>query len=301
MKILLTGASGFFGRIIFKVLDQNSITTLSRSNANINFDLGNGVPVLPLVDVVIHAAGKAHMIPLTDDEGQDFFKVNVDGTRNLLLGLEQLPTLPKSFVFISSVSVYGRENGHLIQENSPLLATDPYGLSKIQTESLVCEWCEKNNIKCAILRLPLIIGPNAPGNLNAMINGIKKGLYFNINRGKTRKSMVVAIDVARIIPKAAQLGGTFNLTDRHHPSFFELSRIISSKLGKRQPMSIPTFFAKILAKFGDVIGPKSPINSYKLLKITSDLTFDDSKAISELDWQPTPVLEYYKTLLYINK
>ena len=34
------------------------------------------------------------------------------------------------------------------------------------------------SIVCTILRLPLIVGSNPPGNLGKMINGIKNGFYF---------------------------------------------------------------------------------------------------------------------------
>ena len=44
--------------------------------------------------------------------------------------------------------------------------------------------------------------------------------------------MVLADDIAGIILKASKTPGVFNLTDRHHPSFFEFSRLISSQLKK---------------------------------------------------------------------
>ncbi|MBC7915293.1 MAG: hypothetical protein H7Y07_14350 [Pyrinomonadaceae bacterium] len=45
---------------------------------------------------------------------------------------------------------------------------------------------------------------------------------------------------------------------------------------------------------GDILGKRAPINSVKLKKITSDLTFDDSKAREILGWNPTPVLKGFK-------
>lgn len=64
----------------------------------------------------------------------------------MLQGLEGSQTSPKAFIFISSVAVYGRENGINISEDAPLLAKDPYGLSKIQAEKLVLDWCVRNNV-----------------------------------------------------------------------------------------------------------------------------------------------------------
>ena len=127
-----------------------------------------------------------------------------------------------------------------------------------------------------------------------MIKGIKKGYYFNINEGHARKSMVLADDVAKFILKAAEVGGIYNLTDGYHPSFYEISHLIANQLGKSYIPNMPNFIAKFLAKIGDLIGPKFPINTDKYLKITSDLTFDDSKAREAFGWDPTPVLKGFK-------
>jgi nucleoside-diphosphate-sugar epimerase len=293
--ILLTGASGFLGKTIKEILKDYNIITCGRSNAEVVVDLTNTVPVLPPCNVVIHAAGKAHSVPKTKKEAASFFDVNLNGTANLLKGLKN-STLPTSFVFISSVSVYGLETGELIKENASLLAKDPYGKSKIQAEKLVQNWCEKNQIVCTILRLPLVAGTTPPGNLKAMIQGIKKRYYFNIGGGIARKSMVLAEDVAKIIPVAANIGGVYNLTDGCHPNFSELSQVIAKQLGKSPPLNIPLWIAKLLAKAGDLIGTQAPINSDKLKKLTSDLTFDDSKAQKLLGWKPTHVLSGFRIL-----
>lgn len=49
-----------------------------------------------------------------------------------------------------------------------------------------------------------------------------------------------------------------------------------------------------MARIGDLIGNKAPINSKKLNKIIFDLTFDDSKAVKAFGWNPTPVLEGFQ-------
>jgi GlcNAc-P-P-Und epimerase len=293
MKVLLTGASGYLGSIISSNLSNYSIISLSRFNADINVDLSKLVPRLPSVDLVIHAAGMAHLVPLPSSKRQEFFDVNVKGTINLLKGLKQ-STIPKSIVFISSVSVYGCQNGSLVNEDAPLLAKDPYGASKIEAERIITEWCKTNKVICGILRVPLIVGINPPGNLGSMIKGIQKGYYFNIGGGKAKKSMVLAEDVAGSILKVAEIGGIYNLTDGYHPSFAELSNHISIQLGKGKPMHMPMWLARIIANFGDLLGSKAPLNTNKLKKLTSDLTFDDSKARVAFGWNPTPVIEGFK-------
>ena len=49
-----------------------------------------------------------------------------------------------------------------------------------------------------------------------------------------------------------------------------------------------------LAKVGDLLGSKAPINSYKLEKMTKSLTFSNEKARKELGWEPLDVLTNYK-------
>ena len=294
-NVLVTGASGFLGQHIVNVLlNDVSIKTLSRLNGDYNYSLEYQIPIFnEYFDTIIHVAGKAHLVPKDEYENALFFNINVQGTQNLLTGIELSGTLPKSFVFISTVAVYGVDQGVNINENSPLLANDSYGLSKIQAEQLVIEWCQKNNVICTILRLPLLVGENPPGNLGAMIKSIKKGYYFNIAGGLARKSMLLAEDVAKILLKASELGGVYNLTDGYHPNFFELSNAIAKQNKKSNPLNIPFFIAKSIAIVGDFVGSKFPLNSVKLKKITTDLTFDDSKARQVLGWKPTKVIDYY--------
>jgi len=296
MICLLTGGTGFLGCYISKTISENNIlVSLSRNSKQYSIGLDQKVPVFSeKFDLVIHSAGKAHSVPKTSLEKQAFFEVNFLGTQNLLHGLEESQSLPKAFIFISSVAVYGRESGVNISENAPLLAKEPYGLSKIQAEQLVLDWCKRNNVICTILRLPLLAGANPLGNLGAMVKGIQKGYYFNIAGGNAKKSMVLAEDVARSIRKVSGIGGIYNLTDGYNPSFAELSNNISIQLGKGKPMNMPMWLARIIAKFGDLLGSKAPLNTNKLKKITSELTFEDSKAREAFGWNPTHVLEAFK-------
>ena len=295
MTILLTGSNGFLGKTILDVLEQeHHFFTLSRSAGNYQLNLDKQIPDFQQkFDLVIHVAGKAHSVPKTDAEKKEFHQVNVVGTENLLKGLEN-SGIPAQFVFISSVAVYGQETGIAISEDFLLDAKDAYGLSKIEGEKVILEWCKKNNVICTILRLPLLVGQNPPGNLGSMMNAIKKGFYFNIGGGIAKKSMVLTKDVAKIILVAAPKGGVFNLTDRVHPTFNELSVILASNQNKKSPLNMPLFIAKLIGLIGDVLGDKVPINTNKVKKITSDLTFDDSNAIHKLNWKPEPVLDFLR-------
>lgn len=300
MKILLTGASGFLGKYLklhFK--DRHTTKTLGRAVAcDFNFDLTKKVPIIDEeFDVVIHNAGKAHLVPKTDEEESIFFKVNYEGTVYLLNALEKYP--PDSFIFISSVSVYGIEEGENINEDYPLNAKDPYGKSKILAEKAVWDWCAKHKVHCSIIRLPLVVGAEAPGNLGAMIKSIKAGYYFNVSKGEAKKSMVIVGDIPFAVEQAIGKSGVFNLTDGYHPSVKELSNLIAIQL-KRRVYNLPYSIAYLVAKLGDLVGRSAPLNTNKLKKITTSLTFDDSKAKHELKWKPNKVLDGFSLHFIID-
>lgn len=292
--ILLTGAHGFLGKYISKAIAPAALYTLARSNADLNVDITQAFE-LPdrAFDQIIHAAGKAHTVPQNPEEEQLFFEVNVKGTAHLLAALEELPQKPKAFVFISSVAVYGLESGKDIRENQALSAQSAYGRSKIIAEKLVQDWCRQHQVTCTILRLPLLIGTDAPGNLHKMQLAIEKGRYFNISGTKAEKSMALAEDVARAIIPLSAIGGIYHLTDGIHPTFQVLSAVMAKQAGRKPPLSIPLFMAR-LAAFMNKLLPFIPLDADTLQKVTSPLTFNDDKARETGLWHPRPVLDFYR-------
>lgn len=293
-RVLITGSNGFLGTHLKKFYTKENfkIFSLGRTGkSDIQCDISTKVPKLPAVDFVIHAAGKAHTVPKTQEEENDFFSVNLQGTVNLCKGLESIHCLPKEFIFMSTVAVYGLDEGVDIDENYPLLGKSPYAKSKIEAESFLTQWANLNNITLTILRLPLIAGPNPPGNLGDMIRGISTGKYASIGKANAKKSVIWVEDIPQFILKVKDQGGIFNLTDNYHPTFGELELSISKNLGKSKPLNIPLTLAKVIAFFGDFLGGKFPVNSDKLNKITSTLTFSTQKAMLSTDWKPTQVLK----------
>lgn len=296
--ILLTGASGFLGKEIRDILSGTyrfftvGRQTVGTGATHIAADLSQGkMAQLPATGIVVHCAGKAHSIPRSAMEEEAFYQVNLQGTINLCQSLEGTNAIPESFIFISTVAVYGREEGVLITEDASLEGSSPYAKSKIMAEAYLQEWAAAHQVKLGILRLPLIAGAQPPGNLGAMIKGIRSGRYFRIGKADAKKSIVWAGDVAAIIPVVAEKAGIYNLTDGYHPSFSELEHCIAEGIGKKDPRSIPFSAAKLLAIAGDVLGDKFPVNSDKLKKLTNTLTFSDMKAKTLLNWKPSIVTE----------
>lgn len=295
-KLLFTGASGFLGVNLKPLLKESfDIKTLGLTDEDTyNVNIANNIPEFnEPFEVILHAAGKAHIVPKTEKEKKLFFDVNYEGTKNLCKALEK-SYLPKAFVFISTVAVYGLETGENITEEYPLNGDTPYALSKIQAEQFLTEWCSKNNVVLSIIRPSLIAGPNPPGNLGAMIKGIKTGRYLSIAGGKARKSVLMVHDIARLLPALIEKGGVYNVCDDSQPTFRELEVLIAQQSGKKLSQSIPYWLAKPMALVGDLLGQKAPINSLKLSKITESLTFSNEKAKRELNWKPLNVLNNFK-------
>ncbi|WP_299066007.1 NAD(P)-dependent oxidoreductase [uncultured Polaribacter sp.] len=284
-KVLLTGFSGFLGNTILDFLENNKYEVVKvgrNKNADILCDLSiNSFPEVE-ADYVIHVAGKAHVIPKTIEEKEDFFKVNYIGTKNLLTGLN-LNKL-KTIIFISTVAVYGKEVGELIDENTPLKGFTPYALSKTKAEETLMNFGAKNNINIVVLRLPLITGKNPVGNLQSMIKAIQKGYYFRIGKGDAQRSIISAIDVAKVIPDVLNLNGIYNYTDCTHPRIAQIDTVIGKKYNKKIK-KLPKPLLKWFAKIGDII-PFFPFNSNKFDKLTNTLTFSNKKILQEIKFKP---------------
>lgn len=295
-ELLFSGATGFLGHNVKPILNETyHITTIGITDEDdINTNLASEVPNLPKqYDVVLHAAGKAHIYPKTEAEIKAFYDVNYEGTVNLCKALEKVG-LPKSFIFISTLDVYGLAVGEGIDETYAKKPTTHYAISKLQAEEYLIKWAEEKGVILGILRPSLMVGPNPPGNLKAMINGIKKGYYVNIAGGHTRKSLMMIHDIAHLVPKIENVGGVYNVCDNRHPSYCELSACISKQLGKKHnSLSIPYWMAWCLAKVGDLTGVL-PIDSHRLEQLTKSNTYSNEKAKKALNWEPMDVLDNFK-------
>lgn len=170
-KLLFTGSSGFLGKNILLSLQKDfKVSTIGLSEEeDYNVNIATTIPQLKEhFDVVLHAAGKAHSIPQTETEKKQFFDINYQRTKNLCKALEDTG-LPESFIFISTVAVYGLEFGEDIDEDYPLNGNTLYALSKIKAEQFLTEWSNKNNVRLGVIHPALIAGPNPPRNLGDMI------------------------------------------------------------------------------------------------------------------------------------
>lgn len=304
MNILITGCPGYLGNVLksyFQIAGNRVYTMgLERQPGNPNHisgDLSAGIPKLPVLelDLVIHAAGKAHCSERDEAERALMWKVNLDGTQHLVQALEQLAHLPKAFLFISTLDVYGLESGSDITEEQPLNPVTAYAASKAAAEEFLLRTLQGRCI-CGIVRLPLIVGPNPPGTLGRMIKAMQKGIFFTIAGGKARKSMISICDIGPFLERLSQHGGVYNLTDGQHPSFRELNEVLAGKLGVRRAFTIPGWLGRLMGLAGSwgekLTGHSLPFNLQLYEKMTNTITYSDALVKREMRWVPTPVIQF---------
>ena len=307
MKVLLTGASGFLGKYLLDAFQGISLLCTSRSVESEVFtqhDWSESLLPLPsTITCIVHAAGQAHIVPKTRAERQLFVDNNILATENLIHAASENEGV-NTFIFISTVAVYGKDSGQLISEDQPPRADDPYGSSKAKAERIVKDAAEDNGWRYYILRLPLLVGENPPGNLGRMLKSMSKGTYFRIGKGSAQRSVVLARDVAQLCRKLCNdsnsySSGVYNVTDGEHPTFLQLEDALKEGAPQlKQGKSLPKYVAASIGVAGSVmealIRRRLPFNRRTYKKLTKDLTFSDAKAREHLGWNPASVLEYLK-------
>lgn len=270
--------------------DDCDVTTLGLNPLNdIVCDLSLSVPAFNRsFEVVVHAAGDAR--PELADA------VNFQGTKNLCKGLEVNP--PQEFVFVSSVQVYGKEEGEDYDESTVPAPTTEYGKSKYNAEQFLVEWCEKHSVKLSIIRPPLIIGTRMKGSVRSMVNGIYRGYYFHIGGNEARRSVVHATNVSAVAKKISSVGGVYNVCDGVSPTVHDLAEALAYRMGNKRIYTISMKKAKFFAKIGDLLGSVAPVSTEKLTHLTKTLTFNGDAITKVIDWKPNSVTEYLRTHNY---
>jgi nucleoside-diphosphate-sugar epimerase len=302
MKVFLTGATGFIGSALVDrfVTDSCQVSALVRDvsvkmpdaiepvyggvdqltsdNADLNI-------VLDRVDVVVHAAARAHIMSDEANESlTEYRKVNRDAT--LSLACLAAESRVKRFVFISSVKV----NGELTQSGLPFMPEvnkppeDPYGLSKYEAEQQLLQIARQTGMEVVIIRPPLVYGPNVKGNFEVMVKWIKKGVPLPLGAVHNQRSLVALDNLVDFIalcadkersPKAAN--EVFLISDDKDVSTTELLKKVASAYGvKSILLPIPVWIMRIAAK---LLGKGSVAD-----RLFGDLQIDSSKANELLKW-----------------
>ena len=144
MKALLTGASGFVGRVLHDHLIDSGDQVVALSRSTDGLDLTNREATKAAfashdVDVVYHLAAQSHVGRSWDDP-IDTLRANVEGTQNVLDAAHLAPGQPRVLV-VSSAEVYGSvDPSELpITEEAPFRPNNPYAASKVAADALALQ------------------------------------------------------------------------------------------------------------------------------------------------------------------
>ena len=253
MKVLLiTGATGFIGSHVIEYLlktpefsDYQLVTLGSRAahgdvlfvnSNNYTFSKQDFIDTgIDQIDTLIHIGA------FTPKSGSEANLVaqslsNIDNTSYLL---NNLPSLPKKCLFMSTLDVYANTSAP-INEGSTTKPGTLYGSSKLFCEDLVVQWALQNNVIPQILRIGHIYGPGEdqyrkliPVVLEAVIRGESPKLTTS---GEEMRAFLYIEDACRLLIQAVMLNeyvGPINLVSARAVSVNKIVQTIINISGKQ--------------------------------------------------------------------
>lgn len=294
MKILVTGSSGFIGTFLVKELMQKDhqvvgldICVPKEKTLDYEFILGDILKMPDIMraakgaDAIINLAAKHHDFGVSDEE---FFAVNVDGTKNLLDCADRLGI--KKFIFYSTAAVYGICRNSA-SEDTPLNPVNVYGMSKMGAEEAIHSWVKKGGARQAVIIRPVVVfGPNNYANMHKLIESIYKKRFFFVGKGDNIKSIAYVENLVDatlfLMDKSEDKEVIYNYSDYPQLTMEETVRTIADSLGRRIPkVKIPLKFAVFSVGIFDILGKLTginfPITAYRIKKLNTATCFASDK------------------------
>jgi dihydroflavonol-4-reductase len=305
--VLITGATGFLGHTLCPYLVERGyrLRALVRRSSDWEFLRPLGVE-LTWGDVrdpqavheategcqaVVHAAGKFRFW----GQREDFFAINLGGTRNALEAARQAGV--ERFIYISTIAVIGvPRHGVVIDEEYPPVPHDDYQRSKLAAERLVLHYHREYGLSALVLRPGAFYGPGSRYAFNRLFfEDPLKGLPLRVHRGRRISFPVYIRDVARGIDlalKRGRPGEMYNVSGRslNHRQIDEtVSRLLGYDI---QRFNVPGWtmiaLARVWTRLSRHTGrePYYPINLAPY--VFCDWEVSSEKARRELGFVPTP-------------
>jgi nucleoside-diphosphate-sugar epimerase len=222
MKLLLTGSTGYIGHNLALAAASKGylVHALVRDCSLVNRPVHKNIryfkgdinephsieAAIGGCDVVIHTAALAQ---IWNKDRSLFYKINVDGTKNMLEAAKQQGV--KKFLFTSTCAVFGPSGVQPLNEDHPRSTPfeNDYEISKYCAEELVREYAG-NGLFSLIVSLPRVYGPGLNTGSNAVNGMIKKvlknGIAFVPSAGNVVANYAFIDDVVRGHFEALQHG-----------------------------------------------------------------------------------------------
>lgn len=167
---------------------------------------------------------------------EDYRKVYLDGTRNLVAWLAASP--PKKFVYTSSTSVYGQDDGSLVKESSPTEPPTDTGEILLETEKLLLAAFAEKKFPAVILRVAGIYGPERGHWFRQLLRGEAsiEGDGLRLLNMIHRDDLIGCIGAAL---KSGRAGEIYNACDDEPVAQVHFFRWLCEALDKPMPPSVP--------------------------------------------------------------
>lgn len=309
-KICVTGAYGFIGKSICEFLaDSNILVTgfvrhlnLSKNFSNIEYiqvgDIGlktNLKRNLIGTDCIIHCAGRAHVMNETKiDLFKTYQSANINGTEQL--ANQAVEAGVKRFIFLSSIKVNGEgteddyidtsvnnQKKNIFSQNDVPYPEDYYSKSKFEAEKKLWEISVKTGLEIVIIRLPLVYGNGAKGNLKQLMKLINYGIPLPFGLINNRRSLIGIDNLIDLLnccidhPNAS--GKTFLVSDDDDLSTPNLIKLIASSM--RQKARLFPFPITLLKLLSFLFGKQKEFS-----RLVGSLRIDSSYTKKILNWKP---------------
>ncbi len=325
MKILVTGATGYVGhRLALKLAEsKDEIHVLVRNLNSENIPYHKNIKVFvgditekESIKLAINGCHQVYhtaaLVKAFDKDPSLFYKVNVQGTLNLLeLAME---VGVQKFVFTSSCSVIGSTINSIMGENdirtSPL--DNDYDATKSEAESLVKEYGNRG-LHTVIVSPSKVYGPSGfeakKITMNKVIYKFIKGqMVFIPKPSKFIANYCFIDDVVEghILAMLKGKKGENYILGGENVSFGAFFRKISSLTKKKGKLiEVPRLIMKVFAvieRIKFIISKREPLlTENSISQFYCNKIFSSEKAISQLGYKITPIRDgLQQTIHFLN-
>jgi nucleoside-diphosphate-sugar epimerase len=138
-------------------------------------------------------------VPTAYDVPKRFFRVNVEGTINVLMACKHFDV--SRVLYASSTEVYGESTGAPMTEEHPLAPLNTYAVSKLAADRLCFTFFHEHKIPVVVARIYNCYGPRAtqPYVIPEIITQLDKGPVVSLGNFDARRDFTYVEDTARAL------------------------------------------------------------------------------------------------------